>query len=661
MSQQGTNVFHVADELNRQNRSSEDFLFTGDVHEYFVHNPRHTDSPDMFADACKIHQNCDRIPLETFLSDQEGGKIVSSNLYNINRIFNETEKNLIQNIILSSSNNMKIRFHHTIKEFGDATGWCHSHGLAWRNSSEADISEIHKLIFNGCRTLTNEQLSRFAIFCNQVVSVSLDPVTILERFSDLSQRRAEDVANIVKEVNIHHCTNKCKSKEEIDECAKYRYPRCPATWTLISRPPPIDDKRLSDEFLAKTKVVKEKVRKELKRLKTIGGLNSTPLIDVLTISLGEVWQTVHDGVLRYEVVGEEFPEDGQIQDFIFNSPYNSDLAVLHGLYMYCLAFDKVHKVVIERKVSEAYVVQYEPHIIEALRANSSMEIITYNMNSNVFDYVTKRSISNKDEAERVAKDLDRLGHNEKARHIMRTATDHREITQSEAFFRIDSSLSLASSNLHVVFVNTRAPERRSRNYQKTENLDDLGLTIEGREGKYKAGENIIDKYMLRPDNLYLLVLKQFAMNYVLGTPMQQTSWRNKFSLHEEIPKSKVRIAVSNDDRQGEDLFLPEGILLKNGLYMVKTKTPAVVKIPSFTSAHDQEYSDLLLYTSWSSEELDLQDALIDMVDCSTMHQRIDREPMIGPDGTALTKIETIKASLITLGINKMNFLPNKLF
>ena len=88
--------------------------------------------PDMFADACTIHQNCDRIPLETFLSDQEGGKIVSSNLYNINRIFNETEKNLIQNIILSSSNYMKIRFHHTIKEFGDATGWCHSHGLAWR-------------------------------------------------------------------------------------------------------------------------------------------------------------------------------------------------------------------------------------------------------------------------------------------------------------------------------------------------------------------------------------------------------------------------------------------------------------------------------------------------------------------------------------------------
>ena len=203
--------------------------------------------------------------------------------------------------------------------------------------------------------------------------------------------------------------------------------------------------------------------------------------------------------------------------------------MLHALYTYCLTFDKVHRLVIERKVSEAYVVQYEPHILEALRANSSMEIITHDKEV-VFDYITKRSSSEK-EAEEISGNLDKLGHKEKAKHILRTAADHREVTQSEAYFRIDSSLSLASTNLKVVFVNTKFPARRSRNYKRTEDHDEVGVTIEGKDGKWKAGESIMDKYTFIPDILKLLVLMQFAMNYVLGTPAQQASWKKKYRIH----------------------------------------------------------------------------------------------------------------------------------
>jgi hypothetical protein len=108
------------------------------------------------------------------------------------------------------------------------------------------------------------------------------------------------------------------------------------------------------------------------------------------------------------------------------------------------------------------------------------------------------------------------------------------------------------------------------------------------------------------------------------------------------------MAVSNDDiSEGEELFLPTRILLKNGSFMIKTKRPVIIETPRFNAEHNQEYSDLLLYSPWSSEEQDLGDALTDMGVCSNMHARMDGNPEVGPDGRRLTKIETIKSRLNT--------------
>ena len=76
-----------------------------------------------------------------------------------------------------------------------------------------------------------------------------------------------------------------------------------------------------------------------------------------------------------------------------------------------------------------------------------------------------------------------------------------------------------------------------------------------------------------------------------------------------------------------------------------TKKPTIVKLKMFKEAHEQEYSDLLLYRPWSSEENDLGDALADMGECSAVHASMDRVPKLGPDGELLTKIETVKSRL----------------
>ena len=289
----------------------------------------------------------------------------------------------------------------------------------------------------------------------------------------------------------------------------------------------------------------------------------------------------------------------------------------------------------------------------------------------LIEYVTKRE-DNRKEAEKMKRDLEAMGHERKAAHIMATAADHREVTQSEAYFRIDPSLEMAKTNLRTTFLNTRFPEMRSRRYQRRGQDDDNmsgeetqseveneiddeteeepsvveGFQIEGKEGTYHPQETMIDKYKMLPDKLRLLVLIQFVMNYVLASIPQSASLRKKYKSQDEIPDSNVLLAMSNDNKEKEgEKYLPSKILLTNGKFMTKTKKPTIVKLKMFKEAHEKEYSDLLLYRPWSSEENDLGDALADMGVCSAMHARMDRVPELRPDGEFLTKIETVKSRL----------------
>ena len=435
-------------------------------------------------------------------------------------------------------------------------------------------------------------------------------------------------------------------------------------------------------MITKAKSIKDKVRETIVNTEDLGSIS---LMELLVDALGEVEQTVHEDMLRrFTVSGVTFTEDALLHDLIPTSPYEEDDKLLHAIYTYCLMWDTDYRVVLKREVNEAYVVQYEPHVLEATQANHSMEIVTRTPEV-LYDYVTKRAECVSEEAEKMKMDLDGLGHRMKATHIMATAADHREVSQSEAYFRIDPTLEMARTNLRVAFINTKFPERRSRRYQKVgaetdtirrgeqieeddefEGEDDArdieerhrsGVSIEGKEGLFIPRENMLEKYAMMPDILKLLVLAQFVMNYILATPTQSASLKKKFQDQEQIPDSNVMMAMSNDDAEGGDKFLPSRILLKNGSFMIQTRKPAVIQPPRLTVEHELEYSDLLLYSPWSSEEQDLGDALADMGICSYMHGRMDRNPKITSDGRRLTKIETIKSRLkISAGAGKTIYL-----
>ena len=670
LSQDGVNVFHIADEMKIRHQSTSQNIFTGDESEYWVHTP----CP---GSECCIHVDCVRTPLSKFIPENKKKEIVSSSLYNIARIYNEMEKNVIQKILLSPTNQLGVGHHHTLKEFGESTGWCHSHGLGWRKSMNDDIIEIHRKMVKLNKPLTKEELCRFADFCDSVVTASLCSERIVQNFPDISLERSTLLTLTAATVNIHKPCIPAKCHKTADIC-HYGYPQLPSSRTLITRKPTLDNPKEIADLLGKAEAVREMVREAIEN---VDDLEAVTMIQMLRVALGTVEVELHEDMQRtFTVNGVAFVEDEALREEMFNSPYgpDDDDDVIHGIYMYCLMWNREHRLVLQREVREAYVVQYEPHILEATGANHSMEIITRTP-FKVYDYITKKRYGANEDAEKIRQDMESLGYLFNKERLMGQTAAHREVTQSEAYFRVDHSLVLSRSNINVVFVNTNFPDLRVRRYQKDrthikerrrepcdetdeevgiEEEEDIpaedenwaaGVTIEGKDGLfYSKGKDMLEKYSMIPDILKLLLLAQFAVNYILANPDQSTRLKKKYQSQEQIPDSKIKMAISNDDLDdGKISFLPEKILLRDGTFMVKRKKPAVLQTPRLTSQHKKEYSDLLLYTPWSSEERDLGPALENMEVCSEMHARMDRRQEIGQDGKTLTKIQTVMQRMNT--------------
>ena len=107
-----------------------------------------------------------------------------------------------------------------------------------------------------------------------------------------------------------------------------------------------------------------------------------------------------------------------------------------------------HMLVSERRVNEAWVVEYNPHCLEAMQSNMAIRLVMHTPNF-VIDYITKggRKSRSKSAAEEGVSDsvamrkLQEIGGDD-ARKIAIRADKMREICQSEAFFRIDRNLKL---------------------------------------------------------------------------------------------------------------------------------------------------------------------------------------------------------------------------
>ena len=124
-----------------------------------------------------------------------------------------------------------------------------------------------------------------------------------------------------------------------------------------------------------------------------------------------------------------------------------------------------------------------------------------------------------------------LSLHEKLKLMKDTFLTHRQIGESECYFRLLPQLHLSESNLSTTFLHTGF--NKSKFLRKVDDDEDQieTVTIEGREGKYVEGSSIHDKYLKRPAELFYMCFAQFAKVY---SPVYQSKDEDKEEDSEDV-------------------------------------------------------------------------------------------------------------------------------
>ena len=118
-----------------------------------------------------------------------------------------------------------------------------------------------------------------------------------------------------------------------------------------------------------------------------------------------------------------------------------------------------------------------------------------------------------------------LSLHEKLKLMKDTFLCHRQIGESECYYRLLPQMHLADSNIGSVFLHTGF--NKSWFLKKIDDEEEGGIetvTIQGREGKFIEGSSLHDKYQKRPQYLFFMSFAQFAKCY---SPASQVKDSNK--------------------------------------------------------------------------------------------------------------------------------------
>ena len=191
-------------------------------------------------------------------------------------------------------------------------------------------------------------------------------------------------------------------------------------------------------------------------------------------------------------------------------------------------------VVLKRKPKEMWVNNFNPHFMEAWQANMDIQfcmdsyaIITY-----ITDYLTKGDSGLTKELRKALKESKNCNNFEQLNYLKMVYFKHKQVSVAEATYRLVRGLDLKKSNIACIFVATGYPRNRSTFFMAAnpaENSTDVDylegeeqptvesnktpVTLEGKQGQFKEGETIHQKYSQRPEALDDVCLPQFATSY----------------------------------------------------------------------------------------------------------------------------------------------------
>ena len=273
---------------------------------------------------------------------------------------------------------------------------------------------------------------------------------------------------------------------------------------------------------------------------------------------------------------------------------------------------KCAKLFLKRTLKEIRVNPYMKNLIHAWKANHDIQFVLdpYACAAYITDYITKTQKGMSTLLYNACKEA-RNGNDslrKQVRFMGNQFLNATEICAQEAVY-LALQLPLTRKTRQVVFINTSAPEDRTRLLKSEELLKELP---ENSTDIYSSNELI--RYTQRPKQLENWCLADYVSKLNVQYPKsteKETTDRKQFddNVDDEI---KINNDIDDDDiLSNEDVQSGKTVInieLKNGLKIKSRKHPRVIRCVRFKEKVDPENyyrEQLLLYWHWRNEQVDL--------------------------------------------------------
>ena len=162
----------------------------------------------------------------------------------------------------------------------------------------------------------------------------------------------------------------------------------------------------------------------------------------------------------------------------------------------------------------------------------------------------------------------------------------------------DSRKKRVATSASVEFVNAR--KKRKVLFKKLKEAKEGSFKSEDNNDHFEVLNSNIAKHFNRLNGKFLVLAETATWYDTINSEESEKLTKLYSETGCEVPQSTIESVCSSEE---ELLFLPEYLLLSNGLVMKKRSSPKVLVYPRFAKfSYDDSYSKLLLFYPLKSEE-----------------------------------------------------------
>ena len=541
----------------------------------------------------------------------------------ISRLFDARVKSFIKNILLGRGEGKVAIANYSYRVEFQARGLPHIHGVCWIEKKEL----IHRQIFGDLMDNEEEALK----LADELISCALP-------------EDEPELRTIVSQVQKHKHTPSCL---KYDGVCRYGFPKLPSPRTVLSKPldPEMEEKE-RNEKKAKASKILGKAKKLLNDLEAKKLLNDPSLDENMTLeefyaSIGTT-EDEYVEALQISERGKVLVLKRKINERMINN-YSPEMLLAWNANMDI-------QLVVDPYAVISYIASYmnktdtetTPFLRETLHATAGKET-KEKLRALKEAYIGHRQCGASEAAYKVNPSLRMKDSNIATVFVTTGFPKNRSI-----FYRRikDEEENSVDHEVETEDFENDEPDEEYEDYEDFQPPPSKKVKIEGRPGTYSESITVIERYVARPEHLEDMCLGQFAISYVYASKVpkkiifdddgpydgcstefsdqkifeeetetdeytelyKQEAERERAEstdvLEEESNTFEEMDIANGDETQNLHHLLPKYISLKDGLGLMRLRgQPAVMRIHSSKKKvnHEQQYSELLLYTNWRDE------------------------------------------------------------